>query len=239
MATDVHVIYRVYEDARPGLKQLVARGRMRRRHREIHAVRGVSFRLGEGESLGVVGSNGSGKSTLLSALTGLLPVESGSIRVRARPTLLGVNAVLRPALSGRRNIVIGGLAMGMSKREIEAKSDEIVQFAELEDFVDLPMRTYSSGMRARLTFSIATARTPEILLIDEALAVGDARFRAKSAERIEKIRAEAGAVVLVSHDFGEIERTCDRALWLERGELRADGPAEDVVASYRSSLELS
>lgn len=212
---------------------------MRRRHREIHAVRGVSFRLGEGESLGVVGSNGSGKSTLLSALTGLLPVESGSIRVRARPTLLGVNAVLRPALSGRRNIVIGGLAMGMSKREIEAKSDEIVQFAELEDFVDLPMRTYSSGMRARLTFSIATARTPEILLIDEALAVGDARFRAKSAERIEKIRAEAGAVVLVSHDFGEIERTCDRALWLERGELRADGPAEDVVASYRSSLELS
>lgn len=233
---DLHVVYRVFEDARPGFKQLFARGRVTREHRQIHAVRGVSFDVAEGESVGLVGSNGSGKSTLLGALTGLLPVESGSVRVRARPTLLGVNAALRPALSGRRNIIIGGLAMGFSRREIDRMVDEIVDFAGLEEFIDLPLRTYSSGMRARLTFSIATAQTPEILLIDEALAVGDAEFRSRSAERIEKIRADAGTVILVSHDLAEIERSCDRALWLERGEVLLAGEPEAVLDAYRSSL---
>lgn len=233
---DVNVVYRVYEDARPGLKQLFAGGSVRRRHRAIHAVKDMSFTLHEGESLGIIGSNGSGKSTLLSAMTGLLPLESGSVRVRARPTLLGVNAILRPTLSGRRNILIGGLAMGMTRREIDIKVDEIVDFAELHDYIDLPFETYSSGMRARLTFAIATAITPEVLLIDEALAVGDASFRAKSAERIEKIRAEAGAVVLVSHDQGEIERSCERVLWIEDGELQRDGAADEVVDAYRDWL---
>ncbi|MEO1064269.1 MAG: ATP-binding cassette domain-containing protein, partial [Actinomycetota bacterium] len=231
---DLHVVYRVFEDARPGFKQLFARGRVTRESRRIHAVRGVSFDVAEGESLGLVGSNGSGKSTLLGALTGLLPVESGSVRVRSRPTLLGVNAALRPALSGRRNIIIGGLAMGLSRREIDRRVEEIVEFAGLEEFIDLPLRTYSSGMRARLTFSIATAQTPDILLIDEALAVGDAEFRARSAERIAKIRAEAGTVILVSHDLAEIERSCDRALWLERGEVELIGEPDQVLAAYRN-----
>ncbi|MEO1062033.1 MAG: ABC transporter ATP-binding protein [Actinomycetota bacterium] len=235
---DLHVTYRLYADSKPGFKQLFARGRLRREHREIEAVRGVCFDIAVGETFGIIGSNGSGKSTLLSALTGLLPIDSGSIKVRSRPTLLGVNAALRPALSGRRNIMIAGLAMGMNRREVESRMAEIVSFAGLEEHIDLPLRAYSSGMRARLTFSIATVRTPEILLIDEALAVGDTQFRARSAERIDKIRADAGTVVLVSHDLSEIERSCDRSLWLDRGEAQMVGPTADVVAAYRSSLGL-
>jgi teichoic acid transport system ATP-binding protein len=232
---DVNVIYRVYEDAKPGIKQMFSKGRSQRKFRSIHAVRGISFRLNEGESLGIIGSNGSGKSTLLMALTGLLPLESGKIKVRSRPTLLAVSAALRPGLSGRRNIIIGGLAMGMSKREIESKLDVICAFAELEEFIDLPMRIYSSGMRARLSFAIATAHQPEILLIDEALAVGDAHFKEKSAARINEIRSQAGAVILVSHDTAEVTRSCDRTLWIEKGELKADGPTEEVIALYRAA----
>ncbi|HIG25026.1 MAG TPA: ABC transporter ATP-binding protein [Acidimicrobiia bacterium] len=235
IADEVNVIYRVYEDSKPGIKQMFSKGRTHRKFRSIHAVKGVSFRLDEGESLGIIGSNGSGKSTLLMALTGLLPTESGKIKVRSRPTLLAVSAALRPGLSGRRNIIIGGLAMGMSKREIDERLDEICAFAELEDFIDLPMRTYSSGMRARLSFAIATAHQPEILLIDEALAVGDAHFKEKSAERINKIRSQAGAVILVSHDTAEVARSCERALWIEKGELRADGPTDEVVALYKAA----
>ena len=235
IASDVHVVYRVYEDSKSGVKQLFSRAQTKRNFRLIQAVNGISFKLSEGESLGVIGSNGSGKSTLLMALTGLLPLESGSIKVRSRPTLLAVNAALRHGTSGRRNIIIGGLALGMSKREIEGKMDEICAFAELEEFIDLPMRAYSSGMRARLSFAIATAHQPEILLIDEALAVGDARFKEKSAARINKIRSQAGAVILVSHDTAEVARSCDRTLWIEKGELKADGPTEEVIALYRAA----
>lgn len=234
---DVHVVYRVYEDRQSGLKELVSRGRLMRRHREIHAVKGVSLTLYEGETLGIVGGNGSGKSTLLAAMTGLLPLESGSIHVRHRPTLLGVSAALRPGLSGRRNIVIGGLALGLTLDEVDARMSEIVEFAGLAEFIDLPMRTYSSGMRARLNFAIATAVIPDILLIDEALAVGDEEFRLRSQARIDQIRAATGSVVLVSHNASEIESTCHRAIWLDRGVLRAEGDPADVLAAYLSRGE--
>jgi len=237
IAKDIHVVYRVYEDTRSGIKQLFSRGQTKRNYREIHALKGVTFSLYEGESLGIIGSNGSGKSTLLMALTGLLPLQSGGIKVRSRPTLLSVNAALRHGTSGRRNIIIGGLALGMSKREIESKLEEISAFAELDEFIDLPMRTYSSGMRARLTFAIATAHQPEILLIDEALAVGDARFKEKSTARINEIRRQAGAVILVSHDTTEISRSCERVIWIEKGEVLADGPADKVISQYQSFLK--
>ena len=160
----------------------------------MHAVRGVSFVLREGDTLGLIGSNGSGKSTLLSALTGLLPLEQGRIHVRSRPTLLGVGAVLRPALSGRRNIVLGLLAVGLNAREAHERVDDVIDFSGIRESIDLPMKTYSSGMRARLTFAIATAVTPDILLIDEALAVGDEQFRKRSRERIDDVLAGAGAL---------------------------------------------
>ena len=232
---DVHVSYRVYDDPETGLKQIVAGGR-RRRFRTIRALQGVSFDLRRGETLGVIGPNGSGKSTLLAAMTGLLPLESGWIRGSSRPALLGVSAALRPSLSGRRNIMIGGLALGMTREEVRERLDEIADFAGLGDFLDLPMRTYSSGMRARLLFAIATVRIPEVLLIDEALAVGDQQFRIRSRRRIDEIRAAAGSVVLVTHDLAEVTDGCDRAIWLDAGVIRGQGDPAEVVAAYEFSV---
>lgn len=233
--SDAHVYYRVYEDPIAGLKQLFSHGRTRRRYRTIRALRGVSLDLHESETLGLIGANGSGKTTLLSAMTGLLPLESGSIRGRSRPSLLGVSSALRPALSGRRNILIGGLALGFTRAEIESRADEIIDFSGLQDAIDRPMRTYSSGMRARLHFAIATARIPDILLIDEALSVGDEEFRRRGAQRIREIRAAAGSVVLVTHIMSEIERHCDRVAWLDDGVLKAVGEPSEVVADYLAS----
>lgn len=232
---DAHVHYKVYEEPLMGLKQGFARGKMRRRYRTIEAVRGVTLNLYEHETLGLIGANGSGKSTLLSAMTGLLPLADGSIRGRSRPSLLGVASVMRPALSGRRNILIGGLALGFSKVEIERRMDEIIDFAGVRESIDLPMRTYSSGMRARLHFAIATARIPEILLIDEALTVGDEDFRRRAAERMDEVSGAAGSVVLVSHNLGEVERFCDRVAWLDEGRLRAVGEPAEIVEMYVGS----
>lgn len=237
--SDAHVYYRVYEDPAMGLKQIFSQGRARRRHRTIRAVQGVSLELYESETLGLIGANGSGKSTLLAAMTGLLPLESGSIVGRSKPSLLGVSSALRPALSGRRNILIGGLALGFAKAEIESRADEIIEFSGLRDAIDRPMRTYSSGMRARLHFAIATARIPDVLLIDEALAVGDEAFRRRSAQRIHEIRSAAGSVVLVTHIMAEIERYCDRVAWLDDGLFRAVGEPSEVVAAYLASTSAS
>ena len=229
---DAHVVYRVYEEPATSFKQGFSRGRVRRRYRSIRAVRGVTLDLHEHETLGLIGANGSGKTTLLSAMTGLLPLASGSIRGRARPSLLGVSSALRPALSGRRNILVGGLALGFTRAEIEGRMDEIIDFAGLRAAIDRPMRTYSAGMRARLSFAIATARIPEILLIDEALTVGDEEFRRLAAERIDEVRSAAGSVVLVTHNMSEIERFCDRVAWLDEGQLRAVGEPSEVVSAY-------
>lgn len=232
---DIHVHYKVYEDPRASLKQSFSQGRIRRQFSVIEAVRGVTLDLHESETLGLIGANGSGKSTLLSAMTGLLPLKSGTIRGRAQPCLLGVSPALRSSLSGRRNILIGGLALGFTRAEVESRMDEIIDFAGLRDAIDRPMRTYSSGMRARLNFAIATARIPEILLIDEALAVGDEGFRARSAKRISAVRSAAGSVVLVSHNMAEIQRSCDRAAWLDDGVLRVIGDPGEVVSAYLAS----
>ncbi len=152
-----------------------------------------------------------------------------------QPSLLGVNAALMSDLTGERNVVLGGLAMGMSRDEIRARYQEIVDFSginEKGDFITLPMRTYSSGMAARLRFSIAAAKNHDVLMIDEALATGDRKFRVRSEERIRELRKEAGTVFLVSHNNKTIRDTCDRALWLEKGELLMDGPTEEVLKAY-------
>lgn len=232
----LHVKYRVYSsgkavnNAKSGLLQKTRRG-----IREVHAIRGVSFVAYENESIGVIGSNGSGKSTLMRAITGLTPPESGAVYASARPNMLGVGAALIPNLSGERNIVLGGLAMGFSPREMAEMRDGIVSFAELEEFIDLPMKTYSSGMQARLKFAIAAARQHEILIVDEALSVGDRRFRKRSEARIREIRDDAGTIFLVSHSMQSIRDTCERVLWINRGELVMDGPCEDVVTAYEQA----
>ena len=233
---DVHITCRVYEDRRrPKARDRFA-GRGSREFREIHAVRGVSFEARAGESVGIIGRNGSGKSTLLMGMAGLLPVDGGRILAHSQPSLLGVGAVLQPWLSGRRNIVIGTLALGMSKQEAEAAVDEITEFAGLEEAIDLPMRTYSSGMKARLQFSIATSVKPEILLIDEALAVGDEVFKRRSDERIRELQDAAGTIFVVSHGLEGLVDTCTRVIWLEKGQLVADGDPRTVVDRYRTEM---
>ena len=151
--------------------------------------------------------------------------------------MLGVGAALLPNLSGEDNIVLGGLALGFSKREISGLRDEIVAFAELEDFIDLPMRTYSSGMQARLKFAIAASKQHEILIIDEALAVGDRRFRDRSEARIREMRENAGTIFLVSHSMGSIRSTCSRTIWINKGVLEMDGDTKEVVAAYEASRQ--
>jgi teichoic acid transport system ATP-binding protein len=229
---DVRVCYRVYEESHLSVRELVARGGRGRRFREIEAIRGVSFEAHAGEAVGIVGSNGAGKSTLLQAIAGLLPVDSGVVYARSEPSFLGVGGALAPKLTGRRNIYVGGLALGMSLAELDERIDEIIEFTELGDFIDVPMAAYSSGMKARLKFAVATAVQPEILLIDEALAVGDRRFKRKCIRRIRAMLESAGTIFLVSHNASEIRRTCSRAIWLEHGEVVMDGPADDVLDAY-------
>ena len=203
--------------------------------RKVHAVKQVSFMVDHGEAVGIIGRNGSGKSTLLRAIAGLIPPSGGRIWATGRPSLLGVNAVLLPGITGARNVMIGGLALGLTPRQVRDRYDDIVDFSGIGDFVDLPMSAYSSGMGARLRFAISTAAAPDILMIDEALATGDADFQARSKERITEIRREASTVFLVSHSNTAIRESCDRVLWMDQGRIIMDGPTEDVVSAYERS----
>ncbi|MET9368195.1 ABC transporter ATP-binding protein [Streptomyces griseoflavus] len=245
IADGVDIVYRVNGtgagrgSATAALNRILRRERAERASgvRRVHAVRNVSFVAYRGEAIGLIGTNGSGKSTLLKAVAGLLPVENGRIYTDGQPSLLGVNAALMSDLTGERNVHLGGLAMGMSREEVRARYQEIVDFSginEKGDFITLPMRTYSSGMAARLRFSIAAAKDHDVLLVDEALATGDRSFQKRSEERIRELRKHAGTVFLVSHNNKSIRDTCDRVLWLERGELRMDGPTDEVLKEYEA-----
>ncbi|WP_330317702.1 ABC transporter ATP-binding protein [Streptomyces platensis] len=240
IADDLHIVYRVYGTGAGKGTATAALNRIVRRKpssgvREVHAVKGVSFTAYRGESIGLIGSNGSGKSTLLKAVAGLLPAEHGKVYTHGQPSLLGVNAALMNDLTGEKNVLLGGLAMGMSREQVRDRYEGIVDFSginEKGDFISLPMRTYSSGMAARLRFSIAAAKDHDVLMIDEALATGDRSFQKRSEARIRELRKEAGTVFLVSHNNKSIRNTCERVLWLERGELIMDGPTDEVVTAY-------
>ena len=237
---DLHVVYRVFGaggdkgTAATALMRLVKRQR-RPSVREVHAIRGISFVASHGDAIGIIGRNGSGKSTLLQAIAGLLPPEQGCVYTSGQAALLGVNAALLDDLTGERNVVLGGLAMGMTPQEVKDRYESIVEFSGVGNFIDYPMRTYSTGMAQRLRFSIAAAKTHEILMIDEALATGDANFRAKSHEKIMELREQAGTVFLVAHNLGEIEASCNRVIWLEKGEIVRQG--YDVPAIVDAYLE--
>ena len=233
---DVHVIYKVFGT---GKKARGVNGSQEKktRMREVHAVKGVSFVVYEGETIGIVGSNGSGKSSLMRAIAGLFPATRGAVYTFAKPTMLGVGAALLPNLSGEKNIMLGGLALGFDKKEIAAASQSIINFSGLKDFIDLPMRTYSQGMSARLRFSIAAAKKHDILIIDEALAVGDRQFRMKAEAKIRQMRQEAGTVFLVSHNMKSIQDTCNRVIWLEKGELLMDGDPTEVCDAFVAAMD--
>ncbi|MBC6465692.1 ABC transporter ATP-binding protein [Actinomadura alba] len=234
----LHIIYRVYGAGGDKGSAATAMMRMVRRQnrpqmKEIHAVRGVSFIAYRGDAIGIIGTNGSGKSTLLKAIAGLLPPHRGGVLTDGQPSMLGVSAALMRDLSGERNIILGCLAMGLSPQETKERYDEIVEFADLKPgFIQYPMSTYSSGMGARLRFAIAAARTHDVLLIDEALATGDAKFKRRSKAKIEELRKDAGAVFLVAHNLDVIEETCNRVIWLDDGQIRMDGDPQTVIEAY-------
>jgi teichoic acid transport system ATP-binding protein len=233
---DVQVIYKVFGTGKKarGVKDPQAK---KTRMREVHAVKGVSFVVYEGETIGIVGSNGSGKSSLMRAIAGLFPATKGAVYTLGKPTMLGVGAALLPTLSGEKNLMLGGLALGFDKKEIAAASESIINFSGLKDFIDLPMRTYSQGMSARLRFSIAAAKKHDILIIDEALAVGDRQFRMKAEAKIREMRKEAGTVFLVSHNMKSIQDTCNRVIWLEKGELLMDGDPVQVCDAFVAAMD--
>ena len=237
---DVSVTYRTSLEKAPTLRSTVLKlGRREKIVREIEAVRDVSFSVPHGEVLGIVGANGAGKSTLVRTIAGILPPSEGRIEVHGRvSTLLALGVGFNKKLSGRDNVVLGGLAAGLKRNQLAEKYDDIVAFAELEDFMDMPMRTYSSGMYGRLAFAVAVMMEPDILLIDEALSVGDARFRRKCARKMRELCSEDRTVVLVSHALGTIQELADHAIWMDKGEMRMWDDPDAVVNAYTEFLEV-
>ena len=234
---DLHLNYRIIGKKGRGGGAAMRRMLLREQapgEKSVHAVRGVSFTAYRGEAIGLIGPNGSGKSTLLRAVAGLMAPSQGVVWTRGQASLLGVSAAMMASMSGEQNIVLGCLAIGMTPEEIAQEYDSICEFAGIGEFVQMPMSTYSSGMGARLRFAIAAARTPDILLIDEALATGDAQFRRRSEARILQLREDAGTVFLVSHGLSIIRESCTRAIWLEAGKIVLDGEANEVVNAYEN-----
>jgi len=199
----------------------------------VHALRGVSFDLEGGQRLGIVGSNGSGKTTLLQVLAGIYTPDSGTLQVHGkRSNLINIGLGMRVEATGRRNIVLGGLAAGHRKADVLAQAADIEAFSELGEFLSMPVSTYSAGMRMRLSFAIATAFDPEILILDEWLSAGDEIFRRKAAERMQEFVSTAGILVLASHNASLLKENCDQGLWLRHGEVEAFGEIETVLEAY-------
>lgn len=204
----------------------------------VFALRDISLCVAPGERLGIIGRNGSGKSTLLRVIAGVIVPERGTVAVtegRTVAPLIELGIGFHPELSGRENCYLGGSLLGLSRREMDAQIDEIVAFSELRDFIDEPIKSYSSGMYARLAFALATCKHPDILLLDEVLSVGDQFFVKKSLARMQRLMGEGTTVVIVSHNLDLLVTQCGRLLWLERGVMQADGPSAEVAAAYRQS----
>ncbi len=203
----------------------------------VPALTEVSFQVAAGETVGVVGANGSGKSTLLRLLAGIVRPTSGRVELRGRlAALLDLGAGFHPEISGRENLEISGLLLGMSRGEIAARLPEIVRFAGIEEFLDAPVKTYSSGMAVRLGFAIAAHSDPDVLLVDEVLAVGDAAFAHRCLEKFSEFERAGKTLVFVSHDLSLVSARCRRAIWLDHGRVASDGPAEETVALYRERV---
>ena len=224
--------FRLYHERNRYIKAAMLRGR-RARYEEFWALQDVNLTVAKGATVGVIGSNGSGKTTLLKCLTGIYTPERGSVSIDGNlAALLELGAGFHPELSGTENIYLNGSIMGMSRKEIDDKFDSIVNFAGLEQFIDTPVKNFSSGMTVRLGFSIATHVEPEVLLIDEILSVGDQAFQRKSTEKIEQFRRDGRTILVVSHSLGLVQQLCDTVVWLEKGHVKMIGPATEVIAEY-------
>ncbi|KAA5804106.1 ABC transporter ATP-binding protein [Alkalicaulis satelles] len=204
----------------------------------VRALQGISFTAEAGDRLALLGENGSGKTTLLQVLAGIYAPDDGVVEIDGRTTaLVNINLGMNAEATGHRNITLRGLASGRTRDEIEDKRAEIAAFSELGDFLDLPVETYSAGMRMRLSFAIATAFEPDVLILDEWLSAGDAAFRKKATERMRRFVDKAGILVLASHSPSLLSDTCKRALWLDQGRVRAEGPVGDILKEYNAEME--
>ena len=230
---DVHKTFRLPHQKYSTLKEKSLHPFRSRSFDELHAVDGISLDVRRGEFFGIVGRNGSGKSTLLKCLAGIYGVDTGTIDVHGRmSTFIELGVGFNPDLTARDNVVVNAIMLGLSRREARRRFDEIIAFAELEEFVDLPLKNYSSGMSVRLGFSVAIQVDAEILLIDEVLAVGDAAFQQKCNEEFERLKRENRTIVLVTHDMTAVERFCHRAMLIDRGRLQTVGEPHAVALAY-------
>jgi lipopolysaccharide transport system ATP-binding protein len=211
--------------------------RLWQRPHEFWALRDVSFEVKRGEALGIIGHNGAGKSTILKLLASITSPSSGEITINGRiAALIEVGSGFHPELTGRENIYLSGSILGMRRAEITQKLESIIEFSGIREFIDTPVKRYSSGMYVRLGFSIAAHLEPDILLLDEVLAVGDAAFQAKCLNRVNELRTSGRTIIFISHDLNAVERMCDRVLLMQRGEIIANGPPVDVIDQYKSSV---
>ncbi|MDF2991610.1 MAG: transporter ATP-binding protein [Microbacterium sp.] len=228
--------FRMYHEQNNTLKSAVMRGK-KSVHEDFWALKDVSFEVPRGSTFGLIGRNGSGKSTLLKCLAKILYPDQGRIQVHGRQaSLLEVGSGFHPELSGRENVFLNGSILGMTKKEVTRKFDEIVSFAGVGDFIDQPVKNYSSGMYVRLGFSVAVAGTPDVLVVDEVLAVGDATFQKRCRTKFREMREEGRTVILVSHSMSTVRDMCDQVAWLDAGQLRGAGDATPVIEAYNATV---
>lgn len=239
---DVSVEFHIYNSVGRSLKKQLVRASTGGRisadsgHVVVQALKSLNLSLRHGDRLGLVGHNGAGKTTLLRVMAGVYEPTSGAVTAHGRVTpLFDVGLGIDPEATGYENIYLRGALLGMRRREIDAVKDEIADFTELGDYLDVPVRTYSSGMTLRLAFAVSTCMSPDILLMDEFLAVGDAHFIHRAEERLNRMVSRAGIMVLASHSRELIERLCDRAIWMEAGQIRMSGKADEVIREYGRS----
>jgi ABC-type polysaccharide/polyol phosphate transport system ATPase subunit len=237
---NVSVTYRTTFERVPTFKNAMLRfGRGERAVRLVEAIKDVSFDVAPGEAIGIIGANGAGKSTLMRTIAGVLPPTRGRIEVRGRiSTLLALGVGFNAMLSGRENVILGGLAAGLTRKEVEERAEDVAEFAELGDFREMPMRTYSSGMYSRLAFSVSVHMKPDILLIDEALSAGDAKFRSKATAKMQELMSSARAMFFVSHSLGSVKELCSRVVWLHKGRLMLAGQPDDVINAYTKFVQV-
>ena len=234
---DVSKRFRLYHERNQTLKSAILRGKASR-HEDFWALEDVSFDVVQGTTHGLIGSNGSGKSTLLKCLAKIYWPTKGTIEYRGRmASLLEVGSGFHLELSGRENIYLNGSILGMSKKDIDSKFDEIVDFSGVAQFLDQPVKNYSSGMYVRLGFSIAINVDPDILVVDEVLSVGDEEFQRKSYQKFRDLKNAGKTIIIVTHAMPVVKDLCDQVTWLDKGKLRATGPTGDVVDSYLASVE--
>ena len=234
---NVEKSFKIYSDKGYTLKERLLFFKQRNSYTRHEVLKGVTLEIEKGEVIGLVGHNGCGKSTLLKLMTKIIYPDKGKIEINGKiSSLLELGAGFHPDMTGRENIYTNASIFGLTKKEIDARLDDIIEFSELEEFIDSPVRTYSSGMYMRLAFSVAINVDADILLIDEILAVGDARFQAKCFNKMLELKKSGITIVIVSHDLGSIERLCNRAIWIENGKIKDEGIPHDIVAEYLDDI---